>query len=88
MYNPCPPPPPPPPLQALRSARSRVSEGQLLPRSATAGGGVVHGTRFWEAVARRMPGRPAADCLDAYVAARLSVAVARFHAPKPSQPYL
>jgi hypothetical protein len=72
--------------QNLRFARSRVAKGQLLPRSDVAAGRHAHGARFWEAVARLMPGRPPADCLDAFLTHRLSGAVARFPAPAAAAP--
>ena len=65
-----------PPLQALRQARKRADGEALLPGREAAG---AYGDTFWREVARGVPGRPAAQCLDGYLASRYST-VARFSA--------
>ncbi len=65
--------------QVLQYARTAAPEGRLLP-SALADG--RYGGRFWAHVANGVPGRTAADCLDAYAASPLAPA-ARDFSPAP-----
>ncbi len=68
-------------LQVLRRARSRAATGNLLP-GGEAGG--AYGTRFWHEVARGVPGRTMAECLDGYIASHYA-SVARFSARGPGR---
>jgi hypothetical protein len=57
--------------QVLQRARAAAPAGRLLPPALADG---CYGTRFWEYVARGLPGRTAADCIDAYAASPLAPA--------------
>jgi hypothetical protein len=64
-----------PTSQALKRARAAAPDGAMLRRDEADS---IYGDRFWAHVAREVPGRTAAECLDAYVAAHSSP-VARFY---------
>jgi hypothetical protein len=64
-------------VQSLQRARTSAAPGKLLSSAAADG---LYGDRFWAQVASGVPGRTAAECLDAYLAAYGSP-IARFSAP-------
>jgi hypothetical protein len=72
--GPCPRLTPSPVMQALKRARADAPDGTMLTRDVADS---IYGDRFWARVAAAVPGRTAAECLDAYIVSHCSP-VARF----------